>query len=149
VKKFKFKLDALLKLREFNEYKIKMELGEIVKEMQLHRDRIKALNIDIGIGYDSLEKITETEVSVRVTQFYPIYIKSKWDEIKMREGKIEELGKEFEEVQKKLQVARGEVKVIASLKEEKSLEHKKENRKKEQIKIDEMVQVRKFSLENV
>jgi flagellar FliJ protein len=32
--KFKFKLEGLLKIREFKERKVKVELGEILKEMK-------------------------------------------------------------------------------------------------------------------
>jgi flagellar FliJ protein len=36
MQKFKFKLDALLKVREFKEKKIKIELGEVAQRNQLN-----------------------------------------------------------------------------------------------------------------
>jgi flagellar biosynthesis chaperone FliJ len=43
MQKFKFKLDGLLKVREFNEKKIKIELGEILREITAVEDKIAEL----------------------------------------------------------------------------------------------------------
>jgi flagellar FliJ protein len=57
MKKFKFKLDALLKLREFNEKKIKVEWGEILKEINTTEELIAKMNRDIDEVYAMQEEM--------------------------------------------------------------------------------------------
>ena len=65
MQKFKFKLDALLKVREFKEKKIKIELGEILKEIGLVENKITAANIAIDESYQAQETVLADPASGR------------------------------------------------------------------------------------
>ena len=74
MKKFKFKLDGLLKVREFNEKKIKIELGEILKEIGATEEQIAKMNRDIDETYKAQEELIATSADGRLLQFFPFYI---------------------------------------------------------------------------
>jgi len=147
VKKFEFKLEALLKLREFNEKRLKIELGEILKQIQETKDRIESIKGDIALSYDTQEKMMENPASGQVLQFFPYYIEGRKEEIKARENFLYSLNKKYEFTVKELARARGEVKVIESLKDKKKTEHKKKVEKKLQENIEEAVMVRNYAKE--
>ena len=56
MKKFDFRLQSLLRLRNFKEEKLKAEMGEIVSKMNNTRDDIINLNQDIEDAYTAQNK---------------------------------------------------------------------------------------------
>lgn len=147
MKKFQFKLEALLKLREFNEKRLKVELGEILSEIQATKDRIESIKRDIALSYDTQEEMMTNPSSGQVLQFFPYYIEGRKEEIKARENYLYSLERKYEYTLGELAKARGEVKVIENLKEKKKTEHKKEVEKKLQEDIEEAVMVRNYARE--
>ena len=73
-KKFKFKLDGLLKVRRFKEEQLKVELGAINQEIQQVKNRISQLNKEIEDSYTEQEKIFESDTSGQLAKFFPYYI---------------------------------------------------------------------------
>lgn len=144
MQKFKFKLDGLLKVREFKEKRLKVELGEILTQIQNVKDEIKKLNDNIVETYDAQEAFLADPSSGDMVKFFPRFIKTKKSDIKNKENLLFALEKKFDQKQVELGVARGEVKVIENLKEKKSTEHKKKVEKKFQEDVDELVQIRRL-----
>lgn len=147
MKKFQFKLEALLKLREFNEKRLKIELGEILSEIQATKDRIESIKRDIALSYDTQEQMMQDPASGQVLQFFPYYIEGRKEEIRSRENILYSLQRKYEFTLGELAKARGEVKVIENLKDKKKTEHKKEVEKKLQENIEEAVMVRNYARE--
>lgn len=147
MKKFEFKLEALLKLREFNEKRLKIELGEILKQITETKDRIEQIKRDISLSYETQEKMMQNAASAQVLQFFPYYIEGRKEEIKARENFLYSLNRKYDFTLSQLAQARGEVKVIENLKEKKKTEHKKEVEKKLQENIEEAVMVRNHAKE--
>ncbi len=147
MKKFQFKLEALLKLREFNEKRLKIELGEILSEIQSTKDRIASIKHDISLSYETQEEMMKNPSSGQVLQFFPYYIEGRKEEIRSRENYLYSLQRKYEFTLGELAKARGEVKVIENLKEKKKNEHKKEVEKKLQENIEEAVMVRNYARE--
>ncbi len=147
MKKFQFKLEALLKLREFNEKRLKIELGEILAEIQATKDRIESIKKDIILSYETQEELMQNPSSGQVLQFFPYYIEGRKEEIRSRENYLYSLQRKYEFTLGELAKARGEVKVIENLKEKKKTEHKKEVEKKLQENIEEAVMVRNYARE--
>lgn len=147
MKKFKFKLEALLKLREFNEKRLKIEIGEILSEIQTTKDRIASIKQDISLSYETQEEMMKNPSSGQVLQFFPYYIEGRKEEIRSRENYLYSLQRKYEFTLGELAKARGEVKVIENLKEKKKTEHKKEVGKKLQENIEEAVMVRNYARE--
>lgn len=147
MKKFEFKLEALLKLREFNEKRLMVELGEILKQIHETKDRIEQIKHDISLSYDTQEKMMKNPSSAQVLQFFPYYIQGRKEEIKARENFLYSLERKYEFTKSELAKAKGEVKVIENLKDKKKTEHKKKVEKKIQENLEEAVMVRNYAKE--
>ena len=142
MQKFKFKLDGLLKVREFKEKQLKIELGLILKEINEVEDKIAAANAAIVETYDAQEAFMKDSSSGLMLQFYPIFIQGKKEDIKNKENLLWSLRKKQEKKVAEMAIARGEVKVMENFKEKKQIEWSKEKNKKEQEAIDEILMMR-------
>ncbi len=141
--KFKFKLDALLKVREFNEKKIKIELGEILKEIGEVEAMIILANKAIDETYEAQETFMQDPAAGRMIQFFPYFIQGKKEEIKNKENLLWALKKKYDAKIVELAEARGQVKVMENFKDKKKGEWTKERNKKEQEAIDELLMIRR------
>ena len=142
MQKFKFKLDGLLKVREFKEKQLKIELGLILKEINEVEDKIAEANAAIVETYDAQEAFMKDSSSGLMLQFYPIFIQGKKEDIKNKENLLWSLRKKQEKKVAEMAIARGEVKVMENFKEKKQIEWSKEKNKKEQEAIDEILMMR-------
>jgi flagellar FliJ protein len=150
MKKFDFKLAALLKLREFKEKKVKVELGDIVKMMVEIRDQIEQTNKDIDEGYLSQEKVLSKTTNVRPIQFYAYFFEGKRNKIIELEKELKKLEVVYEEKRKELATARGEVKVIENLRDKQEILYQKKYEKKLQENLEELASIRRSTeLRNV
>ena len=108
MQKFKFKLDGLLKVREFKEKKIKIELGEILKEVGEVEGKIAFANKAIDETYEAQEAFMQDLSSGNMLQFFPVFIQGKKEDIK---------NKNFDEgLDKEILVFKTDYKVWAKLK---------------------------------
>ena len=141
MQKFKYKLEALLKLRELEENKLQIELGRINQELLEKKNLIKKHNQDLAIGYSSMEKMLKEGTSARYLQFYPMHTEGHNAAIEKLENEIyslkEKLKRKVEEVAK----AKAAVDVVKKMKEKAKVKFKREIEKKDQEKIDELVQI--------
>jgi flagellar FliJ protein len=137
MQKFKFKLDGLLKVREFKEKRIKIELAEILKEIADVEDKIVNINIAVGEAYDAQDKFLADASAGRMIQFFPMFIQGKKEDLKNKESLLWALKKKYALKIEELATARGEVKVMENFKEKKKTEHHKIAMKKEQDEIEE------------
>ncbi|MBT3585477.1 MAG: flagellar export protein FliJ [Halobacteriovoraceae bacterium] len=144
---FRFKLEGLLKLRRFKERKIKIELGNIVKEIQNTKDQIVDLLKQVDHIYDSEESALQSSTKARMLQAFPLFIQAKKDEIEMKRTLQFSLEKKYEAKVQEMKITMGEVKVIESLKEKKILEYKKVKEKKQNEELEDLYLMRKKSLE--
>jgi flagellar FliJ protein len=143
MQKFKFKLDGLLKVREFKEKKVKIELGEILKEMNHVEELIAAANKAISETYDAQEAFMQDSTSSgQMLQFFPLFIQGKKEDIKNKENLLWSLKKKYEKKIAELALARGEVKIMENFKDKKKDEWSKERNKKEQEAIEEILMMR-------
>ena len=142
MQKFKFKLDGLLKVREFKEKKIKIELGEILKEINAVEDKIKDANTAISETYDAQEAFMKDPSNGQMLQFFPLFIQGKKEDIKNKENLLWSLRKKYDTKVVELALARGEVKVMENFKEKKKTEWTKDKNKKEQEAIEEILMMR-------
>lgn len=137
MQKFKFKLDGLLKVREFKEKRIKIELAEILKEIADVEDAIEKINLAVGEAYDAQEKFLTDASAGRMIQFFPMFIQGKKEDLKNRESLLWALRKKYAAKVEELGKARGEVKVLENFKDKKKTEHHRAAVKKEQEEIEE------------
>lgn len=142
MQKFKFKLDGLLKVREFKEKKVKIELGEILREINAVEDKIAAANAAIAETYDAQETFMQDPSQGQMLQFFPLFIQGKKEDIKNKENLLWSLKKKYDIKIAELATARGEVKVMENYKEKELTDWKKVKNKKEQEGIEEILQMR-------
>lgn len=143
MQKFKFKLDALLKVREFKEKKVKIELGELLKEIGTVEEKIELANIAIDETYEAQETFMKDPSAGQMLQFFPNFIKGKKEDIKNKENLLWNLKKKYDAKIVELAEARGQVKVMENFKDKKKGEWTKEKNKKEQEGIDELLMIRR------
>lgn len=142
MQKFKFKLDGLLKVREFKEKKIKIELGEILKEINAVEEGIAAANAAISETYEAQESFMKDPSNGQMLQFFPMFIQGKRDDIKNKENLLWSLRKKYEKKMVEMATARGEVKIMENFKDKKKDEWTKDKNKKEQEAIEEILMMR-------
>ena len=142
MQKFKFKLDGLLKVREFKEKQLKIELGLILKEINEVEAKIAACNAAIVETYDAQEAFMRDSSTGQMLQFYPLFIQGKKEDIKNKENLLWSLRKKQEKKVAEMAIARGEVKVMENFKDKKKEEWSKEKNKKDQEAIEEILMMR-------
>lgn len=142
MKKFQFKLDGVLKVREFKEKKVKIELGELLREISEVEDKIAQANQAISEAYLAQEKMMADPTKGQMIQFFPIFIQGKKDDIKNKETLLWSLKKKYDKKLQELAQARGEVKIMENFKEKKKEEWKKDKDKREQESIEEILMMR-------
>ncbi len=142
MQKFKFKLDGLLKVREFKEKQLKIELGEILKEINSVEEKIAEANRAIAETYDAQEAFMRDPSNGQMLQFFPMFIQGKKEDIKNKDNLLWSLRKKYDKKVAELATARGEVKVMENFKDKKKDEWSKEKNKKEQEAIEEILMMR-------
>jgi flagellar export protein FliJ len=147
-KRYKFKFESVLKLKRFNEDKVKNQLGELEKLRQGILAEIGQTNTGIDTYYQDQETLAE-KAQMKDLAHYPNVI---WANRKKREklkAKLLDLEKQVEVKQVELAKARGEVKVFDKLREEDLREFKLKIEKKEDQDREENFQMRSFFLDRV
>ena len=143
MQKFKFKLDALLKVREFKEKKVKIERGALLQEISAIAEKIVLANAAIDETYAAQETFMRDPSAGQMLQFFPNFIRGKKEDIKNKENLLWALKKKYDAKIVELAVARGQVKVMENFKDKKKGEWTKERNKKEQEGIDELLMIRR------
>ena len=137
MKKMMFRLEHVLRLREFEEKKAKLELGNVL-------GRINATNIEIEearkqINTSDLEFrdfLTEPRKILEI-RIFPFIMDELQRTINKKMHDLIILNKELEEKKISLKIAEGKLKVIEKLKEKQYEKFKKEIDKKYQNEIDD------------
>jgi flagellar FliJ protein len=138
VLKYKYKLEALLKLKKFKESTLKVELGKINQEIASVIDSIKNLKGNIEQSYQEQEVVLSEATSGQMAQFYPLYIQGQREDIKNKEALLYSLRKKYENKLQEVSLAMGETKLIAKMKEDDFKKYKHKLEKKEHEKREEM-----------
>ncbi len=137
MKKFKYKLDALLKLREFKEKKIQLELASILNDIKKLEDRNIEVDLEIDQAYKEQEEMLKNDADPTSLQFFPVYIRGKRAEKEQNKVEISNLYVKYKEKIVEMKTAMGEVKIIENLKEEAKKSHQKELNKELQKEADD------------
>ena len=93
MKKFNFKLRGLLKIRDFEESKAKIALGETLKEIASVEEDIAKKVASIEETYRSQEAFMEDPAGGQMLQFFPLYIQGLKEDIKSKEALLYSLQK--------------------------------------------------------
>jgi flagellar export protein FliJ len=141
MKRYKFKLEALLKLRRFKEEQARVEIGMMRNELEKLKDRIVTQRGHIDIAADSQTKVLSCGTAARNVQFYPEFFEGKEIEIRNIKSNSIILQAAIQAKVEEWKILRGEVKVIEKLREKNFNVFRKTQNKEETKKLEEMVQL--------
>jgi len=147
MKKFKFRLEGLLKLREFKEHKAKIELGQVNKKISEVKIKIAELKNNLLIGNQSQEEVLTSKGGSkgRMLYFFPYFERGIMAHIDKLKGQQRELENSYQQKLTQLHKLKGEVEVIDKLKQkEKKIYLKKINKKIEEDIQDTILMRRNF-----
>ena len=142
MKKFKFKLETVLKLREFKEEEAKLKLGEVVREMEEENYKINNLKKELDELYKQKDQMMKNPSSARMLSFFPTYLKTKKEDILAHENIVYSLQKKYEKKRQELAEAMGEVKVMENMKEKDHQQYKKEATRKNGQDLEDILNMR-------
>lgn len=140
MKGHKFKLEAVLKLRKIKEDVCAMELGKIqlqINDLNMYKDEHLE---DIKNAYGAQELDLKQSVNVVEIQKKQMLISGKREHIVRIEESLEVLRERLEEKVQELAKLKGDVKVIANMKEKSIKKYKKELNKKINENLEEQTQ---------
>jgi flagellar FliJ protein len=137
MKKMKFRLEHVLRLREFDEKKAKLELGNVLGRISAANLEIEEANREIQVSSSEFnEFLTETRkvLDIRIFPYIMEGLKIKIDKLKKD---LVILYKELEIKKNNLKIAESKLKVVEKLKEKQYERFKKEEDKKSRNEIDD------------
>lgn len=140
MKGFKFKLDAVLKIRKLKEEQAKMAIGLIqvrIRELEAYKAEH---NVGIEKAYADQEASLAQGMSGRELQFHPFFVDGKRAHISQIDREISELQIEVTQMYEELKHLRADVKVIDEMKEKEITKYKKDLNKKQFEEIEEQNQ---------
>ncbi len=141
MKKYQFKLEAVLKLRKLKEENCKTELGMLNRELDAINDRITHENQEVGKYFQIQETSLAKGATAGKLQTIPGMIAAKDRMIKILEQKRMHQEDLIADKKEELAILRGELKVMENLKEKDFLEWKKAYNKEMDQKVEEQTQI--------
>lgn len=136
--KYKFRLEALLKLRKIKEDQCKQEIGRLQVEIRNVENLIEDANKDISYTYESQQKSLQKGLMGREIKFYPMIVESKWNHIELMKNKIKEINKVVQKKLDELKLLRADTKLMENLKEKDLEKFKKAYNKEQELKREDM-----------
>ena len=149
MKRFSFKLQTVLKLKERAEEVIKTDLGKIQKEISILESKVEESQLDIEKAYKEQEEILKSPTSATLSQFFPYYISSKREQISNYEKLILGQKKQYQVKLQELVQAKAEVDLFTKMRNKKETEYNKFQTKKAQNDIDDILIARRAQKEEV
>ena len=125
MKKFKYNLEPVLKLRKFKEEKARRELGFINQKIQALKQRIQTMNDSIDSSYQQLSSLTNQKVKADSIQFFPFYIDDLRKSIRVLEKEVKALDVEYKLKSDEVYKLRGEKKILENHKHKEQASFKK------------------------
>jgi flagellar FliJ protein len=148
MKKFKFRLDGLKKLRQFREHQTKIEIGMLNKEIESVKMAISKCHSDLDESYESLHQVVKSGANGRELQFYSFFNQGKRANIDQLENELHNLKAKHEKKMEVLLERRGESKVIQQLKDKEEASYKKEIDKKQEQERQDLYLITRSKNEN-
>lgn len=140
MKKYSFRLEPVLKLRKLKEENCRMELGQLLSQLNQIEDQLKHDRNEIENYYKIQEGSLKTGVRAGQLQAFPMLIAGKDRNIELLlRDKIKQEALVAEKKQELAQL-RGDLKVMENLKEKNYDEYRKAYNKEVDQKVEEQTQ---------
>lgn len=144
MKKYSFRLQPVLDIRERKLEDKRLEMAKVIKLLNEYQDELKALQDKFSSFHDELETLLSSGDNIDVSQLagYNGYLFQVEQEIKDKQMTIENTKKVLRVKQNEVSEALKDVKVLEKLKENQSKKFYDEIEKKEAAEIDDIVTAR-------
>lgn len=140
MKKYAFRLEAVLKLRKLKEENCRMELGQMILFMNKIEDQINHEKSEINKYFDIQESALKKGILGGQINTYPSLIQAKDQNILLLERDKKKQETLIEEKKMELAQLRGDLKVMENLKEKDFQDYKKALNKEIDQKVEEQTQ---------
>lgn len=142
MKKFKFKLDAVLKLRQRLEDDLKKQLADLKHNMAFEIALLKKFSNEKTTCQKELKQLRVSNLDLRKISFYENYLESLSQKIEIQIVRVAECREAVEAKRLELLVAAKDKKAVEKLHEKKYTEHIVTLRSTEQKLLDEISTIR-------
>lgn len=140
MKKYKFSLEAVLKIRKMKEDKCKMEIGRLQVNINEIEIIIEEHNHSIRDAFVSQESTLREGISGQELRFFPYFVSGKRAHIESLEREVKTLGEEVNLKQEELRFLRENVKVMKKMRNKDVETFKKNVEKKNMEEIEAQAQ---------
>jgi flagellar FliJ protein len=140
MKKYTFRLDPVLKLRKLKEENCRMELGQLLMELNRIEDQLAHDRKEIDNYYHIQESALQTGMRGGQVQAFPMLIAAKNKNIELLERDKTKQNERVEAKKQELAQLRGDLKVMENLKEKSFDEWRKAVNKEIDQKVEEQTQ---------
>lgn len=141
MKRYKFRLEAVLKVRKMVEESCRNELGMLMVEKQNYLNEVATLESDIQKTYTANEKAMSEGMKASHVSFFPLVIEGKTAHIKKIEGMIGNVDSRIQSKLEELRIKKADLKAVEKLREKDFEVWKKAYNKEVDMKVEEMVQL--------
>lgn len=141
MKKYTFRLEPVLKIRKFKEETCRMELGQLIAELQKITDQLTYDQEQIESYYKIQEGALQAGgINASQLQAFPMLIAGKERNLELLENAKKRQEELIEDKKKELAIIKGELKVIENMKEKDFAKYRKELNKEIDQKVEEQTQ---------
>lgn len=147
MKGYKFKLEAVLKIRKLKEEQCKMEIGRIQVKINSYKEQIEQHQDGIKQAYESNEQALAGGMNGQELRFHTFFVSGKRAHIEKINSEIQMLTSQVNEKFNELKYLRADSKVIDNMKEKDRTKYKKALQKKQFEEMEEQVQNWKQSIQ--
>lgn len=141
MKRYKFRLEAVLKVRRMMEESCRNELGMLMVEKQKYLTDISTLERDITNFYSANEKAMGEGMKASHVSFFPQVVEGKELHIKQVNEQIRNVEARIKDKLIELTEKKAELKAVEKLREKDFEQWRKAYNKDSDMKVEEMVQL--------
>lgn len=140
MKKYTFRLEAVLKLRKLKEENCRSELGRLISYLTKIDDQLNHERKEIDNYYQIQESAMKNGVRGDQVQAFPMLVAAKEKNIQLLQKERSDQEFLIDDKKQELAIVRGELKVIENLKEKDYNEYRKAVGKEIDQKVEEQTQ---------
>ncbi len=148
-KKFKFSLEALIKIKKLEEEQAIIELGKIISKINQEKEKVQKIEEQYQKELKNFKEMAQKTSFTAFYQSFQIFLNRMESQKKELEKFIVSMQPELEEKRNKLMEVRKNLKLLETLKEKKLAEYKKELKSIERKELFELNQRKLKKWENV
>ena len=141
MQRYKFRLEAVLKVRRMVEESCRNELGLLMVEKQRFLDEVAVQEADIVATYVAQEQAMREGMKASHVSYFPRVVEGKEARIKQIKNSITDTERRIEMKLDELRVKKAELKAVEKLREKDFEIWKKAYNKDVDMKVEEMVQL--------